>query len=430
MIFSKIENWVFYIFLFAIPISFRHIFNYEPFGFIEWQAISLYATDILLGVLLVFWLKHYLEIRNWKLEIGKTDYLLLAFIIVAGISIKNASETGLAWFQWVKLVEGTALYFYIKNYAYKRFDLTAGFTALVAGGIFQSFVGIAQYTAQHSLGLWWLGESAFNSTMTGVAAFIANGEKVIRAYGTTPHPNVLAAYMFIAIGAFYNIAIYHKKKERWHLFHLIMLMAFFMTYSRVVIGLWGLTFLIRSFLIRFYPRFHHDFWNNREMALRGMKIFIGTIVMGLVFLVWQWPNVINRLSISANDEAVQLRMLYNRESLESGVNWFGVGMGNFVSWLMTQDLHISRDLYQPVHNIYLLIYSETGIIGALLFVAFLISLLRNYYRRTRFRKLYHFSFMLIVATLLGIGLFDHFLWTIQAGRLVFWLGLGLAAAAE
>ena len=45
-------------------------------------------------------------------------------------------------------------------------------------------------------------------------------------------------------------------------------------------------------------------------------------------------------------------------------------MGNFVPWLMTQNLHLNREVYQPVHNIYLLIYAEVGIAGIALFILF------------------------------------------------------------
>jgi len=105
-------------------------------------------------------------------------------------------------------------------------------------------------------------------------------------------------------------------------------------------------------------------------------------------------------------------------------------MGNFVPWLMTQNLHLNRELYQPVHNIYLLIYSEIGIVGIALFILFLALLLYDFYFRLGFKKLYHFSFGLIIVAVLIVGLFDHFLWTIQSGRFLFWLTLGLLAGAE
>ncbi len=424
---EKIEQFLFYLFLFSIPISLRHIFGYAEGNFLEWKAISLYGTDILLGILFIFWV---LKSELRKITLVKSDWLVLGFLVVVGISIQNALDKGVAVFQFVKLLEGVVLYFYVKNYALKRFDITACFTVLVCGALFQSIIAIPQFMLQHSLGLKYLGESPLNGTLTGVGAFLVDGIKVIRAYGTVPHPNILAAYIFVALGAFYYIGIYTKKRWWWHVFHGAMLWAFFLTFSRTIIALWVLNFIIRTCLIRWYPKFRAEFWDKKDMRIRCLKIFITTIFAGLIFVAVYWPYVINRVTISGNDEAIQLRMLYNQQSLAGDIHWTGIGIGNFIPWLMKQGLSLPADQYQPVHNVYLLIYSEIGLVGLGLFLAFLVSLLIGYYRRMGFKKLYHFSFALIVCSLLVFGLFDHFFWTIQSGRLLFWLALGLLAGAR
>ena len=99
---QKIENWVFYVFLFAIPISVRHIFDYQSFGYIEWQAKYLYATDILLGILLIFWIWNRKGGRSAITSPGlvMADYFLLGFVIVSGLSIQNALDVGTAWVQF------------------------------------------------------------------------------------------------------------------------------------------------------------------------------------------------------------------------------------------------------------------------------------------------------------------------------------------
>ncbi len=446
---KKLENWAFYIFLFAIPISVRHIFWYEPFNFVEWTAVYIYGTDLLLLVLFGFWFVNWktdnlLKTGKWKLITKPADWFLLAFVVVAGLSIINAHDVQTAVFQWVKLIEGVALYFYIKDYALKRFSLSKGFVALVLGGAFQAVIAIAQFMTQGGLGLKYLGESPLAPAMSGIAAFYVNGIKVMRAYGTTPHSNVLALYLFVALNTFYFLEIENCRKDLpkgeklkiaqsdwwWHIFHILILWAFLLTFSRTIIGLWLITFIIRSILIRFYPRFRKEFWDDKEMRRRSLKIFWTTIAVGVLFIAAYWPYVANRSVISSADEAVQFRVLYNHESIASGHNVFGLGMGNFVPWLMTQNLHLDREVYQPVHNIYLLIYAEVGIIGLALFLLFLTFLLHDFYKRLGFKKLYHFSFSLVIIAVLIMGLFDHYLWTIQAGRLIFWLVLGLLAGAE
>src|SRR6185369_3286218 len=132
-------------------------------------------------------------------------------------------------------------------------------------------------------------------------------------------------------------------------------------------------------LIRFYQPFHKEFWQDAVMRQRSLKIFWTTIGVGILFLACYWPYVVNRSVISTNDEAVQLRVLYNHESLVSHHALFGLGIGNFVPWLMTQNLHLDRGLYQPVHNIYLLVYSETGPVGLALFLVFITLVLYRFW---------------------------------------------------
>jgi O-antigen ligase len=107
-----------------------------------------------------------------------------------------------------------------------------------------------------------------------------------------------------------------------------------------------------------------------------------------------------------------------------GISWFGVGAGNFVPWLMRQQLSgrsigLPADQYQPVHNIYLLVFKELGLVGLLLFLVWLgMAFVRRYTHD-------HLVYAGLFSMLLLIGLFDHFLWTIQAGSLLFWLIAGL-----
>lgn len=422
---NKLENWIFYFFLFAIPISVRHIFNYEAFNFIEWTSVYIYGTDILLLVLFGFWVKN-----RPKITIGPADKFLLGFIVVAALSINNALDARTATFQWLKLFEGVSLYFYVKDYAMRRFDIENSLTAVVLGGVFQALIAIPQFATQGSLGLKYLGESVLAPALSGIAAFLVDGVKVIRAYGTTPHANILAIYLFIGLGALYALTLYHKRSWRWQAFHALMLWAFLLTFSRTIIGLWTITFAIRGILVLWYPRFSSEFWDNPQTRARCLRIFYFALVTIAVFAVIYWPYVANRAVISSADEAVQLRILYNEKVAGDGVSWFGHGIGNFVPWLMEQGIHLPREHYQPVHNIYLLIYSEIGVLGFALFTVFLVILIYDFWRQTKLRKLYHISFALVIGSMLIVGLFDHFLWTIQSGRLMFWMSLGLLATAQ
>jgi len=101
----------------------------------------------------------------------------------------------------------------------------------------------------------------------------------------------------------------------------------------------------------------------------------------------------------------------------------GVGLGNFIPNLLTKNnlYPASPFLYfQPVHNIYLLIASELGIIGVLAFFWLITTALKQSLgKRSK----------ALVFALLGvfiIGIVDHYWLTLQQTRLLFAALLGLA----
>ena len=422
---AKLEQLLFYFLLFAIPFQTRKILWHQNWNFNEWQSISLYGTDILLLILFGFW-----AFSRVKPKIEKYDYFLFALVAVSAISIKNSSSYVLSSYNVLKLIEFVVFYFYIKSYAVYKFGLTRSMIALICGGLFQAVIAILQFWKQSSLGLKYLGESVLAPNLTGVASFYNfYGEKIMRAYGTTPHSNILAAYLFLAIFSFYFVYlyfhIYHKNKIYYPKFNYflltsysLILLAFFFTFARMMIFLWFSGFIIRACLILGKQRFRQVFIVSIN-RIKLTKILVISAVIVVLFGAFYWPEAISRVKISSKEEAVQLRVFYNKESLET-LNWFGVGAGNFVNWLMVKDPNLPRSVYQPVHNIYLLIYSETGILGISAFMLFLVFLIKDFVMSTKMDKFYHYSFLILFLSFLFIGLFDHFLWTLQQGRFIFW----------
>jgi len=474
---SKLEQFLFYFLFFAIPLQTRKILYSPGWYYNEWQSVSVYATDIILLALFAFWLfNSYSKLSYYVLRItyyGKNfkslilntkypvkargplgfsglvlnpDFYLVLFLIAAGISIKNSSDFYVGVFLWLKLIEFALFYFYLKTCAIRKFDFIKILYALILGGAFQAVIAIGQFLKQGDLGLRWLGESVLGPNMQGVASFLVPsnvdgfvglGLKVMRAYGTTPHPNVLAAYLFLAVVAIYFVVFYAKSRRYDSLprqqtgliyqsiVHGVVLFGLFFTFSRTIIFIFFVNFFARGVLAGFIKRFREKYLFGNFFKKKVLPLFLVTVIATVVFTAFYWPEVKSRMTLSSEEEAVQLRIFYNKESLGGGINFFGIGLGDFTGWLMEQNPNLPRHVYQPVHNIYLLVYSEMGVIGFILFLLFLAGLLYGFVKKTRLCELKHYSFLLVVASILFIGLFDHFLFTIQQGRFVFWLSAAL-----
>src|SRR3989344_7337566 len=104
MMLLLIEKYIFYLFLFAIPFQTRKILWYSGWRFNEWQSISIYATDILLVVLVLFWIsnsKFNPTVGGQNLKIY--EYFLIIFLVISAISIKNSSDYIVSTYHWIKL---------------------------------------------------------------------------------------------------------------------------------------------------------------------------------------------------------------------------------------------------------------------------------------------------------------------------------------
>ncbi len=99
---------------------------------------------------------------------------------------------------------------------------------------------------------------------------------------------------------------------------------------------------------------------------------------------------------------------------------FGVGLGNFIPQL--PKFLIPKKLYfwQPVHNIFLLILAETGIIGLCLVVYVLWVVLKKLWQKKNPALLC--SLLAIIFT----GFFDHYWLTLQQSQLLLALIIGLS----
>jgi O-antigen ligase len=342
---------------------------------------------------------------------------LAIFFLISAISIFQAGIAGLAWYRLAKLGEFILLFLYVRSNLKKTFSLETTAAIIVGSGFFQAVIAIIQYAKQGSIGLKILGESHVAPEIYNVAVFIGtNGVKYLRAYGTTPHPNVLSAFLVFALFAFYYFYFKNQKYRSGCLvIYSLMVFALLFTFSRTMIGIWGLASV---FLFLFMKQYRKIF----------LPVAITTLSIGILFSIFFWPQVKARILISGSEEAVTQRIFYNE--IAGGVTKsspiLGVGIGQSVSDLMHRFRYYPQYFYQPVHNIYLIISSETGFLGLSAFLLFLFSLFTNKFNEGRPRRtraalislIFCFSFLLI-------GLFDHFFWTLQQGSLIFWLALAI-----
>jgi O-antigen ligase len=106
---------------------------------------------------------------------------------------------------------------------------------------------------------------------------------------------------------------------------------------------------------------------------------------------------------------------------------FGIGAGTFVEVLAGLVPPLTR--LEPVHNVILLVATETGLLGGLAVLALVFAIARRAWQRRRAASTAEALYALVLAGMFVTGLFDHYWWTAPPGQLAVATVLGLWAAS-
>ncbi|MBI2024983.1 MAG: O-antigen ligase family protein [Candidatus Harrisonbacteria bacterium] len=348
---------------------------------------------------------------------------LAIFVVAIGASLFYGPAHIAVFIRFLMaILAATAIYKALSVEAVKPSFIMA---ILVIAAIFQTIIGVGQFMLQSDLGLSFLGESSLSPTLAGVAKVDIDGGKFLRAYGTLPHPNVLAGFLIVGLLAAYFFWL--RRASEWKIFSsfrnllsdlffgsaiFIILLGILFSFSR---SAWLITLAI-SIIFIFYSLFF------RIRVIQSTRLLILLIaILGIFF--WQFKDyILPRATFSLEESAIAARFDYNRIGWDLIKNHpLGVGLGNQVFYSESAGLYQKYGLNQPwekqpIHNFYILMAAEISIFGA---AAFLLFLARNMFSY----KGGIASFML--GALLIFGFTDHFLWDLQPGWLMLWLTIGL-----
>jgi len=372
---------------------------------IDYLAPTLYLTDI---TILVMLLTYMFQKRNNNKIIQ--DYLrhkflitsILLFILLNTYFSLNPLITGIKWF---KVLEYTLLFFYIVK---TKPSLKITVYCLTVAITYSSIIALAQFFLQHTIGgvFWFLGERTFANNTPGIAqvnwCWFSKTKciELLRPYGTFPHPNVLGGFLATTL----PLLLWQFTKEKQHIRRLIIVVsmtlgisALLVTFSR---GAW-----IVGVMTLYVSLFIHPQKNTWPLKIGGSIAIVG-------ILLFLFPYI---QTLTKNSESVFIRINLMKAALALFMQHptVGIGLGMFLPNLPSV-LNV-RDLYflQPVHSIYLLLLTETGIIG----VGSVIVTLFIYIRAIK--KRHPLIVILLPSIALGLlGVTDHYPFSVQQGQLL------------
>ncbi len=383
---KKVERTLLFLVLLFLPTQLgRHFWPQFSFVYslpIDYLSPTIYFWDIL--VLLLFF------IFLWKKShINQTALsLVFVFILTQSLSLLGQANLGAGFVRLEQYFIASLLGIYLASINLKEFK-SVFFWALSLSLLGESILAILQFIKASTVGLWILGERSFSLSTPGIAKFDFYGLEFLRPYGTFPHPNVLAGFMVIVV---LLLSWWKLKAKTIYITTFLAGVTILLTVSRIAI-MAGLGSALLSF------------------KKKARLLLILVVVLLLPILYTRFASVFNFDILSLIRREQQISIAFN---LWRHHPLLGVGLNNFIIVASDQLLAGPSRFLQPVHNIFLLSLSETGIVGLI----GLISLIGYPLWKGRFRLLW-----LVV---IFLGMFDHYFLTLPQGYRLFFLIWGIS----
>jgi len=350
-----------------IPFEFgTHLYYHEREAAVgALGGLSISATTLALAGLYLSWFlrsqaKKIPEARN-PLHINLP--LLLYFAITA-ISVAVAQDVSLSFFEVALLLEACLVYFYVANNVRTRRDVVYVVSLLMTACLLVSLANITlQFTGMPST-IW--------GAPTQIQIESDPSQSFMRIGGTIGSPNFAAAYFSISLASAAGILFANLGRAlKWLAIAVLGLggVALIFTFSR---GGWIATTLAVALICFLGCR-------RRGLSLKTPIALI--LILGMLCLPFQ--NVISARLLEDDKGSAQSRIPLMKLALRIFEDNPGLGVGAN-NYTVVMDRYLTSDFREgwlfAVHNKYLLVLAETGIVGLLAFLAFLLDALREGWR--------------------------------------------------
>ncbi len=395
----KLERFLFGLFVLIFPSQLAyHLWpNFShPFGLpVDYLSPAIYFVDLLVMLILLIRLP-----RNPTFFRQRFRVVVLLFIAIL-LFVLNTSRVPL-----LSLYKVTIFFLYLcfiysyvlsADYFSKVFFRILPFTVL-----WLSLLSVSQFYLSGEVGglLYYLGERPLSLSSSAVAKHtLPYFGTHLRSYATFPHPNALAGFLAVCLMLLFPKHTHSVQKKGFtHFVILLGLLAIFLTgsFGTVVAAL--LSFCLLT------------------CTHRPKLLFVCMIVLGLIVQVW---IQLRPLSLSG-----RLNQLPIWQNLINKYPVWGTGLGAYVYVSINSFPNIYAVSSQPIHNTYLLLITELGVIPFLVVIVTLCWGIAKLMHNLSVNHLFSWTFILFS------GFFDHYWLTSHQNFLLIMILTGLSVVGS
>jgi O-antigen ligase len=387
----------------ALPWQTRWFWDANLAGW-PWEQgrLSFYISwFLILAVVLLNW-RPMKNCRSAK-SYGWAVFILIAGSLLASDLILQSARPMMQW--WAQVLILILFGLGLCRAQVSRQQMAAWFViALLPHAV----LGFYQFAVQHVAASSWLGMASQLPASLGVSVIEAGGERILRAYGGFPHPNVFAGWLVMGAILSVWLASLARTKKRlaaWAVLSGALFGALFLTFSRsawcaALVGAVGLLVYLKQDKIQL--RF-------------GLAALVISMLIALPLVISNRALVQTRFDLSRRLEAKSLEA--RTTSWKQGMALFGKHM-IFGAGPNAELLTLAKDYpspaaapLEPPHNVYLLALADVGAVGMVALLYLIILFARSIWRSEQ-RSLA----IVLIFPLLILAVFDHYLWSQWAGQ--------------
>jgi hypothetical protein len=287
----------------------------------------------------------------------------------------------------------------------------------LASMVLQALWGLIQTATGSDLGLRVFGEGVLSTTALGVAKVSGSGDVILRAYGSLPHPNVLAGYLLVALllglGALLSSHANSRRQSALAIFLGLLGAGLLATYSRVALA----AALLGSATVIIYA------FKQRKALPKQLLLALPVVALAAAVM---FGALLQRGEFnSPRESGVDNRAAGITFAVDSALRHpLGVGAGNATVAIAADRSDLPYYQQQPPHLVILVVVLELGWLGLALILYFVFVTARDFHANhvngTK-ERIAHLTLVIIAGGLLASSLFDHFLWSLPQGL---WLAAG------
>lgn len=308
-------------------------------------------------------------LKDQRLRLVKYDGYFVLFLLWLLISLvyNNAWQTGAnEWLFWVKCY---LIGFYLRHNLYRFYSLSSVVIFLVVAISLEVGLGLLQGVTQSSIGAV---QQYFGQEMEHIAIYKAGLMSLVRVQGTFRHPNILGNWIVLLLPLIMAKGLMSRGRARliYWLCGMAALTALVLTLSRgnwaaVVFGLVVMLYATGALVLKRVN------WGRTIIATIIASVYVAVLATAFFDKLTPFSTTLSQrveMLPGSQSETIRYSLLLASSQLISDSPILGVGLGRSNELLHYTEYEIGDRFSATVHNIFMIIATEGGLVACWLFL--------------------------------------------------------------